>query len=1083
MALEWKVEPNKFVFKFNTGMTDTDKSQLYKLEELEAINFAEKVSDTEFIVDNDKLVQLTPLERELLDIPRIFPYRIKLSTCGAVARQDLRYIVEFLRPNGEVFVNPQVVGAYIKISEELEYTFNIGQYYVVKNALECNKTLELASDDFDVMNHNFLHLAGIKEAAENIGAEIDEFITRNKIIVPKKLSILPRFEKNGDLYIDPVLMTDNGEYIPNCEEFSNRFNVSSKVKTVYRGGNGYYVIPSNVAEGLNEIKKISRIKRDDYEKLTMHPETFFTSKSFIFNAVEYSDRVIDYGQYKYRNENYGSSGISWLPEEGTAFVMKAEEKSFVNEDNYKDIESKVQEARAVGKDTINVDGNEIPIDIGLLNKLNLFNKNDSKIFKDTSLDNVNEVKDKTKNKKADKNILIISDNIESMDYVRGSKSSKLDEADVMRCLNDDVKLLRHQQEGVAWLLQCYAEGKGALLADDMGLGKTLQTLTFLAVCKKYSKKEDFDSVLIVAPVSLLDNWRAEYKKFIKDDIFKGIKIINGNSLGSFKTDRGYDISKIAKNHIVLMSYETLRLNHIWLGKIDWSIMVLDEAQKIKTPTAQITLAIKAMKYDFGLCLTGTPIENTWIDLWSIMDFANPGNKFGSLSEFKEKYIKILKDNNKDETTIKSLGEQLHNTMGGMFKRRLKSKLCAEGALPELPEKIINKRTEIMPAIQKTAYESVINNVDDGVVNKSVALEVIAKLRDVSLYPNISAIDERMINSIDAGKIFNTSARLKVLFQELVKTKAMDEKILVFAESKKMQRILRTVIEKHFDVKVPVAINGDMDGLKRQTVVDEFNKKEGFGVLILSPLAAGVGLNIASANHVVHLSRHWNPAKEDQATDRAYRIGQKKPVDVCIPMAIHPAFGEKGSFDEKLDMLLEYKRKLSEHVLLPIPDSDEDGVNIFRDIFKSTYKKDESNKDMFVDIEYVDFVNGITFEKIIAELYKVMGYTTEKTPDSNDNGADVIALSTEKGKRDLLIQCKKTSDYSKTAKKVGVQEIAGAKEIYDTKLKKNFKCVVITNAMDFTSSAKEYAGYHKVQLIARTQLEKLLKDYQVNKWNI
>ncbi|MBQ3889953.1 MAG: DEAD/DEAH box helicase family protein, partial [Lachnospiraceae bacterium] len=587
--------------------------------------------------------------------------------------------------------------------------------------------------------------------------------------------------------------------------------------------------------------------------------------------------------------------------------------------------------------------------------------------------------------------MLIADNFANIEYSGNSEREKvIDSIELTKCLKNGINLLQHQKEGVQWLLNCYANYKGALLADDMGLGKTLQTLAFAAVTKKYLPESFTKSILIVAPVSLLMNWKEEYEKFVAPGLFKEVVVIGSNNVNYFHRNGTFDFSAVSEERIVLTSYETLRTYQFSLGKIDWSLMVLDEAQRIKNPTALITLAIKAMKYDFGLCLTGTPIENTWIDLWSIMDFAAPGYNLGSLSEFKKNYVNKLKKHSKDEAYIKQLGQSLNNELKPLFKRRLKKTLSEKGGLQELPKKKIIKRKEIMPLTQRLAYENIVNEALGNSVDKKTALEVIAKLRDISLFPDIGTIDERSLSHKDAVRIFNSSARLKVAFTELVNIAAKDEKVLIFIESKKMQRILRSVIETFFKIKVPTPINGDMRSEIRQAIVDNFNLHEGFGVLILSPLAAGVGLNIATANHVIHLSRHWNPAKEDQATDRAYRIGQKKDVEVVIPMAVHPTLKE-GSFDSMLDTLLDYKRQLSEDALFPTADSADDGLNIFRKIAKGGSGATTITKEYY-DIDSVDGVDGITFEKITANLYNNIGMLANKTTDSNDNGADVVAFS-------------------------------------------------------------------------------------------
>ena len=238
-------------------------------------------------------------------------------------------------------------------------------------------------------------------------------------------------------------------------------------------------------------------------------------------------------------------------------------------------------------------------------------------------------------------------------------------------------------------------------------------------------------------------------------MFKEVVVIGSNNVNYFHRNGTFDFSAVSEDRIVLTSYETLRTYQFSLGKIDWSLMVLDEAQRIKNPTALITLAIKAMKYDFGLCLTGTPIENTWIDLWSIMDFAAPGYNLGSLSEFKKNYVNKLKKHSKDEAYIKQLGQSLNNELKPLFKRRLKKTLSEKGGLQELPKKKIIKRKEIMPLTQRLAYENIVNEALGNSVDKKTALEVIAKLRDISLFPDIGTIDER---SLSHDSLTHQSAR-------------------------------------------------------------------------------------------------------------------------------------------------------------------------------------------------------------------------------------------------------------------------------------------------------------------------------------
>lgn len=216
---------------------------------------------------------------------------------------------------------------------------------------------------------------------------------------------------------------------------------------------------------------------------------------------------------------------------------------------------------------------------------------------------------------------------------------------LINALKPEIELFEHQKEGIAWMYKQWCDGyKGVLLADDMGLGKTMQTLAFIAGVKKQFPAKLDAPVLIVAPVALLRNWKEEVFKFIPQGIFSDVVELHSTGLQNFKENGKLKLTNFAeayKDCIVQTTYETLRSCQLEFGKVPWSIVIVDEAQKIKNPSASQTQALKGMKYDFAICLSGTPVENSWIDLWSIMDFVQPG-KLGSFSWFNDNYQKNLR---------------------------------------------------------------------------------------------------------------------------------------------------------------------------------------------------------------------------------------------------------------------------------------------------------------------------------------------------------------------------------------------------------------------------------------------------------
>lgn len=474
----------------------------------------------------------------------------------------------------------------------------------------------------------------------------------------------------------------------------------------------------------------------------------------------------------------------------------------------------------------------------------------------------------------------------------------------------------HQITGVEWLVGCWTAGlPGALLADDMGLGKTWQALAFLAWIKATQAQPK--PMLIVAPTGLLANWKAEIARHLEPDALGRVVSAYGAELGRLRAGQGRDIDTgstalpteaWSQAGIVLTTYETLRDYHMSFARQPFAAILYDEAQKLKNPASQLTRAAKTLNARFQLALTGTPVENRLQDLWSILDVIHPG-MLGSSKAFEDAYpaqAERLKDLH-DLLTLPRPGRP------PVLLRRLK-----EECLGSLPAKHVRMLPVEMPPRQAQAYDRAIAKalVVKGTGQRGRMLEVLHMLRGVSLHP--VAPDD----AGDDSNYFADSARIATLFALLEEIRAKEEKVLIFCESLPMQALLAAEIRRRFDLGHEVArIHGGVPGPARQTIVDAFQQRpEGFDAMILSPKAGGVGLTLTAANHVVHLSRWWNPAVEDQATDRAYRIGQNKDVTVYLPQAVHPDPAVRPtSFDLMLHELMERKRVLSRGLLAPADD--------------------------------------------------------------------------------------------------------------------------------------------------------------------
>ena len=678
--------------------------------------------------------------------------------------------------------------------------------------------------------------------------------------------------------------------------------------------------------------------------------------------------------------------------------------------------------------------------------------------------------------------LILKPNIVKVDYeerrgilaIPAGRQAKLPAS-----LKDGVELKNHQFSGVAWLQHLWSlspdECRGALLADDMGLGKTLQLLTFIAACLEESPKAD--PFLIVAPVSLLENWQEEMMKFFKPKTFP-LLTLYGSDLAQLRVPRdGMDdelvgISLLRRNwlasaKVVLTTYETLRDLEFTLAAQKWSAVICDEAQKIKNPNAMMTRAAKKQNVRFKVACTGTPVENSLADLWCLFDFIQPG-LLGALNEFGSTYRKPIEAETEEQ---KQRVEELRSIIEPQLLRRTKADVAKD-----LPRKTFVDSCNALPLSerQRNYYADAIarhrKQSADGVGLKN-HLGLLIYLRRLCADPQ--PMGQLSNPSESLSEIESHSPKIKWLLAELERIKERNEKVILFCELRDVQRLLQRAISERFGF-APAIINGDtstssQSAVSRQKQIRGFQEKPGFGAIILSPLAAGFGLNIQAANHVVHFTRTWNPAKEDQATDRAYRIGQSKEVFVYTPIVVAEDF---TTFDAKLHELLGWKRGLSDDMLNGVGDisgNDFSGLEAPGGV--------AAFDDSPITAKDIAFMEPYTFEIFCSALWSKQGYKTYLTPSTGDGGVDVVAID---GNRGVLIQCKSSSIEGHCLGWDAVKEVVAGAAAYDMKhAGVTFQKVAVTNQF-FNGSAKEQAQLNNVALLDCTALEDVLKKYPVHR---
>jgi len=463
-------------------------------------------------------------------------------------------------------------------------------------------------------------------------------------------------------------------------------------------------------------------------------------------------------------------------------------------------------------------------------------------------------------------------------------------------------LRSYQQEALTWMGNMARYNFGLCLADDMGLGKTIQVIAFLCYLKKEFPEKP-GNVIIVCPTSILFNWYREIEKFAP-----GLEVILHH--GATRSKDASSIPEFLKPHkIILTSYGTLRNDIDFLESINFSGIIVDESQNIKNYSSQQAKAINKLKGQFKICLSGTPIENRLLELWSLFNFLNPG-LLGNVREFQNNFI-IPIERFQDQESI----EKLKSIIAPFILRRLKSD---KGVIKDLPDKnemkIIIDLTETQVKLYKELVENTLKEIDDissdNRKKRGLILGLLVKLKQICNHPaqylkyNIESTewDENL------QEFISQSQKLERLIEMTDEILSNGEKILIFTQFTQMGDIIQKILEKYYNFEI-LYFHGGVQEKKRREIVDQFQSTdlESPPILILSLRAGGTGLNLTQGTTVIHFDRWWNPAVEDQATDRAYRIGQKSAVNVY-------KFVAKGTIEEKINDLLEEKRELAEKII-------------------------------------------------------------------------------------------------------------------------------------------------------------------------
>jgi len=449
------------------------------------------------------------------------------------------------------------------------------------------------------------------------------------------------------------------------------------------------------------------------------------------------------------------------------------------------------------------------------------------------------------------------------------------------------ELRPYQQRGYSWLRFLADQGLGACLADDMGLGKTIQCLAFLL--SRQQENLDTGPVLLLCPTSVVGNWQRETNRFapaLKCLVHHGGARLSGDQF----------LQAVAANQLIISSYSLLSRDYELMQAVTWQGIILDEAQNIKNPDTQQARTVKSLSVDgFRIAMTGTPIENRLQELWSIMDFLNPGY-LGTQNGFNKTYALPIERGN-DQITSR----RLSRAVAPFVLRRQKTD---PGIAPELPDKLENKIYCNLFKEQASLYEAIVQNTmsrldkTEGMERRGLVLSTLLKLKQCCNHPALLLKDHSPLQG-RSGKL----SRLEEMLEEI---NAQGEKALIFTQYAQWAKRLQEYLQKQLGQEV-LCLHGGTPRLAREQMVQRFQEEKSPTTFILSVKAGGVGINLTRANHVFHYDRWWNPAVEEQASDRAYRIGQTRNVEVH-------KFICAGTLEEKIDTLIEHKRTLGADIV-------------------------------------------------------------------------------------------------------------------------------------------------------------------------
>lgn len=1024
------------------------------------------------------------------------PFYLMVEGEGAIGTSDFRYHYRYHL--GPTRVYPHRFGCFLKYTRKI-FRMDQNLFRLVTTLDDFNQRHQETTDPAALKAESLKTHHEIQALAEEVGARLDSYLRQEKVICADKVHLGVSTDPQGRITFYPIFpATSEAESL-------QAFLTSGSVPTVYDiikpdGSRDRVIVDEPVKEILEKMLRVRHVSGRTKAQALGDPFSVLEGADLeVIDLEGYGPRVRAIGDYPKEVRAYvRKRSMGFLDEDAPTEIGievvyptgEREEVKFGSVKEAQDLYDQTGRARERGEPTVPWQGKELPVTKELEGSL----EECLSVVKATPGTGKGKVPRPGR-------YLIIYTNEPELEYTIREGTGEI--APATPSLPDSLEspeiLKPHQSEGLGWFQRLFGSSKrGALLADEMGLGKTLQVLTFMAWYLE-NHPEPKKPLLAVMPLMLLENevWLKEIASFFhaQGDIFTPWLVLHGQTLNRCKEIHadGQEIHlgepvlrwrELARNRLILTNYHTVVNYQFSLGKIDWGLVIADEGQYFKEPKTLVSRAIKALNADFRITLTGTPVENSLMDLWNLMDFLHPGLLL-SAREFAQQYMRETSEDKQDVDTSQQKIVNLREKLGvghpeGFILRRSKDTLVG------LPPKLETVIKSDLSEEQRRQHLQLISQARLAKASSPGAhLKILHELVKLYQHPCLTISHKGPMPS--STELVEDCPKLRSVLKKLKEIRSLKEKVLIFTRYRYMQAILQTVIENEFGITVNI-INGSSAPKtgriksNRQALLNDFQQQDGFQVIILSPQVAGLGLNIVEANNVIHYGRWWNPALEDQATDRVYRIGQKREVHVYYPVSTDP-LKQFISFDEKLGELLGQKKQLRHDFLAPIKEED----SLASELYEGLVSDDAGNNQATptrITPEEIATLPFDEFEGLVATLLAAMDFKVILTPLGSDGGIDVVGL----GKEFLyMVECKHLTGPGAIGLDA-VNQVINGYEYYRTRLlppqllQLPVRLLVVTNA-SFDNQASQLARECEVELWGFNILRSKLDRYHISTLNI